>query len=227
MTITDYFAHTPTITIETVTGDGRPVTTPIWGVVADGGCYIRSGYGDTAWWYRRLRRTWRAAVIGHGQRYRVRVEPVTDDDTGKWVDDAYRAKYRGQGAALRQVVSSPARDYTLRVVLEGSRPCRQSGSQRQKSLGDDAGIGKHHVMGAVYFTVSPSRVPGTDGDCFWHGRPTGAADEYLVPLPGIESGCRRRPGHRTRCRVATSGRATCTCLTIAGIESPRDLLWLV
>jgi hypothetical protein len=51
-------------------------------------------------------------------RYRVRVEPVTADDTRKRVDDAYRAKYRGQGAALRQVVSSPARDYTLRVVLE-------------------------------------------------------------------------------------------------------------
>jgi hypothetical protein len=118
MTIIDYFANTPTITIETVTGDGRPVTTPIWGVVADGACYIRSGYGDTAWWYRRLRRTWRAAVIGHGQRYRVRVEPVTDDDTRKWVDDAYRVKYRGQGVALRQAVSSPARDYTLRVVPE-------------------------------------------------------------------------------------------------------------
>jgi hypothetical protein len=118
MTITDYFAHTPTITIETVTRDGRPVTTPIWGVVADGACFIRSGYGDTAWWYRRLRRTWRAAIIGHGQRYRVRVEPVTADDIREWVDDAYRAKYRGQGAALRQVVRSPARDYTLRVVLE-------------------------------------------------------------------------------------------------------------
>jgi hypothetical protein len=118
MTITDYFAHTPTITIETVTGNGRPVTTPIWGVVADGACYIRSGYGDTAWWYRRLRRTWRAAVIGHRQRYRVRVEAVTADDNRKRVDDACRAKYRGQGAALRQVVSSPARDYTLRVVLE-------------------------------------------------------------------------------------------------------------
>jgi hypothetical protein len=119
MTITDYFAHIPTITIETVTGDGRPVTTPIWGVVADGACYIRSGYGDTAWWYRRLRRTWRAAVIGHGRRYPIRVEPVTDDDTRKRVDDAYRAKYRGHGPALRQVVSSPARDYTLKVVLEG------------------------------------------------------------------------------------------------------------
>jgi hypothetical protein len=46
------------------------------------------------------------------------VEPVTADETRKRVDDAYRAKYRGQGAALRQVVSSPARDYTLRVVLE-------------------------------------------------------------------------------------------------------------
>jgi hypothetical protein len=28
----------------------------------------RDGYGDTAWWFRRPRRTWRAAVTGHGQR---------------------------------------------------------------------------------------------------------------------------------------------------------------
>jgi hypothetical protein len=29
---------------------------------------------------------------------------------------AYRAKYRGQGAALRQAGSAPARDYTLKVI---------------------------------------------------------------------------------------------------------------
>lgn len=118
MTITDYFADTSVVTIETVTRDGRPLTTPIWGVVADGACYIRSGYGETALWYRRLRRTWHAAFVGHGQRYRVRAEPVTDDDTRKRVDDAYRAKYHGQGTALRQAVSSPARDYTLKVIPE-------------------------------------------------------------------------------------------------------------
>ena len=35
---------------------------PAWGEPA------RDGHGDTAWWFRRLRRTWRAAVTGHGQR---------------------------------------------------------------------------------------------------------------------------------------------------------------
>jgi hypothetical protein len=35
---------------------------PAWGELA------RDGHGDTAWWFRRPLRTWRAAVTGHGQR---------------------------------------------------------------------------------------------------------------------------------------------------------------
>jgi hypothetical protein len=38
------------------------VALPAWGELA------RDGYGDTAWWLRRPRRTWREAVTGHGQR---------------------------------------------------------------------------------------------------------------------------------------------------------------
>jgi hypothetical protein len=77
---------------------------------------VRSGYGETAGWYRRLRRTWQAAIVADGRRYRVRVEPVTDEPTRKLVDDACKVKYRGLGTALRQAVASPARDYTLRVI---------------------------------------------------------------------------------------------------------------
>ena len=113
----DYFARTQTITIATTTKDGREITTPIWGVLVDGIPYIRSGYGDTAAWYRRLRRTGRAAFAGRGVRYEARLEIVTDEATKKAVDNEYKAKYRGQGIALRQAVTSPARDYTLKVVL--------------------------------------------------------------------------------------------------------------
>jgi len=109
-------SRTQTVTIETATRDGRLIATPIWGVVTDGTCYVRSGYGETAGWYRRLRRTWQAAIVAGSQRYRVRVEPVTDEPTRKLVDDAYKVKYRGQGTALRLAVASPARDYTLRVI---------------------------------------------------------------------------------------------------------------
>ena len=38
------------------------VALPAWAELA------RDGYGDTAWWLRRPRRTWREAVTGHGQR---------------------------------------------------------------------------------------------------------------------------------------------------------------
>jgi hypothetical protein len=116
MTLAEYLDRTHTITIETATRDGRLIATPIWGVVTDGACYVRSGYGETAAWYRRLRRTWQATIVADSRRYRVRVEPVTDEPTRTLVDNAYQVKYRGQGTALRQAVASPARDYTLRVI---------------------------------------------------------------------------------------------------------------
>jgi hypothetical protein len=80
MTITDYFERTGTITIETTARDGRQFATPIWGVVAGGVCYIRSGYGETSGWYRRLRRTGRAAFVAQGHRFRACLELVADED---------------------------------------------------------------------------------------------------------------------------------------------------
>ena len=118
MTAHDYFARTQTITIITTRKDGLEVSTPIWGVLAEGVPYIRNGYGEGSAWYRRLRRTWRAAFADHDSRYRARIEPVSDEDTKNLVDEAYRGKYRGQGAALRQVVSPHVRDYTMKVILD-------------------------------------------------------------------------------------------------------------
>ena len=120
MTLADCLIQTQTITIETATREGLPIATPIWGVVVDDACYVRSGYGDAAAWYRRLRRTWLAAIVGPDQRYSVRVERVVDEHTRKLVDDAYRGKYRGQGIALCQALASPARDYTLRLIPDES-----------------------------------------------------------------------------------------------------------
>jgi hypothetical protein len=117
MAAADYFARQDIIHIVTTTRDGRELSTPIWGVLVDGVPYVRSGYGDTAAWYRRLRRTWRGAFTDGRKRYPARIEPVSDEATLRRVDDAYRAKYRGQGVALRQSLESPARDYTLRVEL--------------------------------------------------------------------------------------------------------------
>lgn len=70
-------------------------------------------------WYRRLSRTWRTAFADHGRRYRARIEPVSDESTKNLVDEAYKAKYRGQGSALREVISPRVRDYTMKVILPG------------------------------------------------------------------------------------------------------------
>jgi hypothetical protein len=118
MSITDYFAQKPIVTIVTTTRDGREIATPIWGVLVDGVPYVRNGYGETSAWYKRLRRNGRAAFLDGPTRQPVHTELVDDEATKHAVDDAYRAKYRGQGIALRQVVAAPARDYTLRVTLE-------------------------------------------------------------------------------------------------------------
>jgi hypothetical protein len=118
MTAHDYFARTQTIAILTTRKDGREVSTPIWAVLADGVPYIRSGYGEGSAWYRRLRRTWRAAFADGGSRYRARIEPVSDEPAKSLVDQAYKAKYRGQGTALGQAISPPARDYTMKVILD-------------------------------------------------------------------------------------------------------------
>jgi hypothetical protein len=40
-------------------------------------------------------------------RHEARVEIVSDEATKKAVDNAYEAKYCGQGIALRQAVTSP------------------------------------------------------------------------------------------------------------------------
>jgi hypothetical protein len=116
--LVDYIDCTSTLTIATRARDGREITTPIWGVVVDGVPYVRSGYGETSGWYRRLRRTGRAAFVGRGVRFEARVELVQDEAERVAVDHAYRAKYRGHGIALTQSVESAARDFTLRLVRD-------------------------------------------------------------------------------------------------------------
>lgn len=43
---------------------------------------------------------------------------VSHEPTKNLVDEAYKAKYRGQGTALRQVISPSVRDYTMKVILD-------------------------------------------------------------------------------------------------------------
>lgn len=118
MTAIDYLARTGTVHIATQRRDGAEVVTPIWAVVVDGVPYVRSGYGAGSTWYRRVQRTGRAAFIDGPHRYPVTVENLDDETINGQVDQAYRAKYAGQGTALRQVVSPQVRAYTMRINLQ-------------------------------------------------------------------------------------------------------------
>lgn len=120
MTALDYFTRTSTIHIATELKAGGEVVTPIWAVVVDGVPYMRSGYGATSKWYRRVRRTHHATFVDGRHRYPATVEPVTDEATKAKVDAAYRAKY-GSGPSVDDVVAPNVRDFTLRIDLEEQR----------------------------------------------------------------------------------------------------------
>jgi hypothetical protein len=103
--------------IATERRDGREVVTPIWSVVVDGLPYIRSGYGDGSKWYRRVQRTGQAVFVDGTHRYPAIVDNLDDEAINGKVDEAYRAKYAGQGTALNQMVAPEARAYTMRITL--------------------------------------------------------------------------------------------------------------
>jgi hypothetical protein len=116
MTAIEYFARTETVHIATeLRGEGE-VLTPIWAVVVDGVPYVRSGYGTESKWYRRVQRTGRAAFIDGARRYPVTIENLDDETINSKVDEAYHAKYAGQGRALRRVLSPRVRAYTMRLT---------------------------------------------------------------------------------------------------------------
>jgi hypothetical protein len=116
MTATDYIANTGVLHVATPLRSGGEVVTQIWGVVVDGTPYIRSAYGPGSKWYRRATRSGRAVFVDGPERYPARVESVDDDATIRRVDDAYRTKYAGQDAPVRQMTSPDVRRFTMRVV---------------------------------------------------------------------------------------------------------------
>jgi hypothetical protein len=118
MAAIDYLANTDTVRIATELRDGGEVVTPIWAVVVDGVPYIRSAYGGGSKWYRRVRRTGRATFVDGADRHPARVEKLDDEAINERVDEGYRAKYAGQGGALRAVIAPQSRAHTMRITLE-------------------------------------------------------------------------------------------------------------
>jgi hypothetical protein len=114
----DYLDQTDTVRIATELKAGGEVVTLIWAVVVDGRPYIRNAYGEKSKWFMRLLRDGSAVFIDGTSRYPVTVREVDDEATKSAVDDAYRAKYRGQGNPVVQVTSEPVRSSTYEVVVE-------------------------------------------------------------------------------------------------------------
>jgi hypothetical protein len=117
-TAIDYFAGTDTVHIATEPRNGEEVITPIWAVVVDGAPYIRSGYGHLSPWYRRLQLSGSAVFVNGAHRYPVTLENLHDEAINRKVDDAYRAKYAGQGWPLCEVISPQVRARTMRITLQ-------------------------------------------------------------------------------------------------------------
>lgn len=116
MAALDFLGNTDTVSLATELRDGGEVVTPIWAVVVDGVPYIRNGYGPRSKWYRRVQRTGRATLIDGQNRYPVTVANLDDEAINRKVDEAYEAKYAGQGTALRQMLAPPVRAFTMRLT---------------------------------------------------------------------------------------------------------------
>src|SRR3954467_386135 len=76
--------------------DGATYGTPtwVWSVAVDDALYVRAYHGQNSRWYRAAVREKAGRGPGAGMRKGVTFEPV-DGPIDERIDDAYRAKYRG------------------------------------------------------------------------------------------------------------------------------------
>lgn len=129
-------ADTHVVAIVTRRADGSRTATPIWSVVVDGVPFVRSAFGERAWWYRHVlagRETEfvladgavaetdkDAALALPAQPVRLEYVPV-DDTVQPAIDDALRTKYAAEPQSLAPMLTDEARACTLRVaVLTGA-----------------------------------------------------------------------------------------------------------
>ncbi|WP_322410388.1 DUF2255 family protein [Microbacterium invictum] len=129
--VVNHLDSTRVVAIITRRQDGSPTATPIWAVVIDGIPYVRSAYGEKAWWYRHVTAGREVAfAMGDGAvaerdkeaalelpRERVALEPVfTDDPINDRIDEALWAKYADEPSSVEETITPRARACTFRVV---------------------------------------------------------------------------------------------------------------
>ena len=96
--------------------DGVSYGTPtwIWSVAVDGDLYVRAYNGQSSRWYEAALQQKAGRIIAAGMTREVAFEPV-DGVINDPIDEAYRAKYRGN-PYLASMISTRARSATVRVT---------------------------------------------------------------------------------------------------------------
>jgi hypothetical protein len=91
--------------------DGTP--TWIWSVSVDGDLYVRAYNGRNSRWYRAALRQKAGRILAAGLTREVAFAPA-DETADSRIDDAYRAKYRGN-PYLNSMIGERARAATIRI----------------------------------------------------------------------------------------------------------------
>ena len=96
--------------------DGVTCGTPtwIWSVAVDGGLYVRAYNGRKSRWYQAAVRQKAGRIVAAGMTREVAFETV-DGSINDRIDDAYRAKYRGN-PYLDPMIGARARSATVKIV---------------------------------------------------------------------------------------------------------------
>src|SRR5947209_12526090 len=104
--------------------DGTTYGTPtwIWSIVVDGALYVRAYNGRDSRWYQAAMRQKAGRITAAGQTREVMFEPV-DGPINDRIDNAYRAKYRGN-PYLSPMIGDRARSATVEVKPRESQGTR-------------------------------------------------------------------------------------------------------
>ena len=98
-----------------VAPEGSRRRVPIWVVRVGEGLYVRSWRGDRGGWYRAAKARGRGHISAGGVERDI--EFVTADDTDPdAIDAAYRDKYARYPTYVEPMVSTQARETTLKLV---------------------------------------------------------------------------------------------------------------
>ncbi len=100
--------------------DGATFGTPtwIWSVAVGGALYVRAYNGQSSRWYQAALRRKAGRITAAGMTKEVAFEPV-DGPINDRIDDAYRAKYRGN-PYLSPMIGARARSATVKVLPRGA-----------------------------------------------------------------------------------------------------------